>query len=255
MIKIDLDNLPQHIAVIMDGNGRWAQQHTIGRIRGHRKGAQAVRTIIKSCREIGIKHLTLFAFSVENWERPVEEVNALMSLLEEYLTKEINELHKQGIKLSFIGDTKRLNPAIREKLRLAREMTSKNDKMILNLALSYGGRDEIIHAVKKIVSDHAEGKIAVSDITKENFNKYLNTAGMPDPDLLIRTSGEYRISNFLLWQMAYTELYFTKVLWPDFSKDDLFMAIASYQKRERRFGLTSEQLKEENIRTGNRTNV
>lgn len=247
MVKIDLDNLPRHIAVIMDGNGRWAQQHTIGRIRGHRKGAQAVRTIVKSCRKIGVQYLTLFAFSVENWERPAEEVNALMSLLEEYLAKEIKELHKQGIKLSIIGDTERLSPAIQEKLRFAIEMTSNNNEMVLNLALSYGGRDEIISAVKKIISDHAEGQIAVPDITKEIFKNYLYTAGMPDPDLLIRTSGEYRISNFLLWQLAYTELYFAEVLWPDFSKDDLFKAIASYQKRERRFGMTSEQLQEKNI--------
>ena len=246
MVKIDFNNLPQHIAIIMDGNGRWAQKHTIGRIRGHKKGAQAVRTVVRACREIGVKYLTLFAFSSENWERPTKEVQALMSLLEEYLIKEVKELQKQGIRLTTIGETDRLYPSVREKLQQAKEITLKNDKMVLNLALSYGGKDEIISAVKKIIKDNKEGKINITDINKEIFSSYLYTSGMPDPDLLIRTSGEYRISNFLLWQTAYTELHFTKVLWPDFTKDDLLKAIDSYQKRERRFGLTSEQLIEKN---------
>jgi undecaprenyl diphosphate synthase len=246
LIKIDLHKLPEHIAIIMDGNGRWAQQHTIGRIRGHRKGAQAVRTVVRTCREIGIKYLTLFAFSVENWERPEKEVQALMLLLEEYLIKEIDELQKQEIRLTTIGDIDRLHPQVKEKLLRAKESTLKNDKMILNLALSYGGKDEIIRAVKKIIEDNKNGKIDINEINKETFSSYLYTCSMPDPDLLIRTSGEYRISNFLLWQTAYTELYFTEVLWPDFTKDDLFKAIASFQKRERRFGLTSEQLNERN---------
>jgi len=232
----------------MDGNGRWAEKHAIGRIRGHRKGSQAVRTVVRTCREIGIKYLTLFAFSIENWERPVKEVQALMLLLEEFLIKEIKELQKQEIRLTTIGEIDRLYPSVKEKLLQAKESTLKNDKMILNLALSYGGKDEIISSVKKIIKDNEDGKIDVNNINKETFNSYLYTCGMPDPDLLIRTSGEYRISNFLLWQMAYTELYFTKVLWPDFTKDDLFKAIASYQKRERRFGLTSEQLMERNSR-------
>jgi undecaprenyl diphosphate synthase len=226
----------------MDGNGRWAKQHTIGRVRGHKKGAQAVKTTVRTCREIGIKYLTLFAFSIENWGRPAEEVEALMFLLEEYLTKEISNLQKQGIKLTTIGEIDRLNPSVKEKLLQAKESTVKNDKMILNLALSYGGRDDIIYAVKKIIQDNNNGKVDINEINRNNFNRYLYTCGMPDPDLLIRTSGEYRISNFLLWQIAYTELYFTKVLWPDFTKDDLLRAIVSYQKRERRFGLTSEQL-------------
>lgn len=242
MINIDRGRLPEHIAIIMDGNGRWAQKHTIGRIRGHKKGAQAVRTVVRTCREIGVKYLTLYAFSIENWERPEKEVQALMSLLEEYLNKEVNELQKQGIRLTTIGETNRLYPSVREKLLQAIEATSKNDKMVLNLALSYGSKDEIISAVKKIVKDNEKGKISINDINKDTFSSYLYTSGMPDPDLLIRTSGEYRISNFLLWQTAYTELYFTRVLWPDFTKDDLFKAIDSYQKRERRFGLTSEQL-------------
>jgi len=242
VIKIDWNNLPQHIAIIMDGNGRWAKQHTIGRVRGHKKGALAVKTTVRTCREIGIKYLTLFAFSIENWGRPAEEVEALMLLLEEYLTKEISHLQKQGIKLTTIGEIDRLNPSVKEKLLQAKESTVKNDKMILNLALSYGGRDDIIYAVKKIIQDNNNGKVDINEINTNNFNRYLYTCGMPDPDLLIRTSGEYRISNFLLWQIAYTELYFTKVLWPDFTKDDLLRAIVSYQKRERRFGLTSEQL-------------
>jgi len=244
MTKINRGNLPQHIAIIMDGNGRWAKKHTIGRIRGHKKGAQAVRTTVRTCREIGIKYLTLFAFSIENWGRPTEEIEALMSLLDEYLTQETKELHKQGIKLTTIGEIDQLKPSVKEKLFSAKEITANNDQMILNLALSYGGRDEIIGAVKKIVQDSQNGKINSGEINKEIFSKYLNTWEMPDPDLLIRTSGEYRISNFLLWQLAYTELYFTAVLWPDFKKEDIFKAIASYQKRERRFGLTSEQLKE-----------
>jgi undecaprenyl diphosphate synthase len=203
---------------------------------------------VRTCREIGIKYLTLFAFSIENWERPVKEVQALMLLLEEYLIKETKELQKQGIRLTTIGEIDRLYPSVKEKLLQAKESTLKNDKMILNLALSYGGKDEIISSIKKIIKDNEDGKIDVNNINKETFDSYLYTCGMPDPDLLIRTSGEYRISNFLLWQMAYTELYFTKVFWPDFTKDDLFKAIASYQKRERRFGLTSEQLMEKNSR-------
>ena len=244
MIKIDTDILPQHIAIIMDGNGRWAEKHTIGRIRGHRKGAQAVRTVVRACREIGIKYLTLFAFSTENWERPQKEVQALMFLLEEYLTKELAELQKQEIRLTTIGEIDRLNPSVKEKLLQVKESTSQNDKMVLNLALSYGAKDEIIYAVKKILKDNLAGKINIDKLNKETFSNYLYTSGMPDPDLLIRTSGECRISNFLLWQLAYTELYFTNILWPDFTKDDLCKAIASYQKRERRFGQTSEQLRE-----------
>jgi undecaprenyl diphosphate synthase len=244
MTNIDRGNLPRHIAIIMDGNGRWAKKHTIGRIRGHKKGAQAVRTTVRTCRAIGIKYLTLFAFSIENWGRPTKEIDGLMSLLEEYLAKELKELHKQGIKLTTIGDIDQLKPSVKEKIVSAKKITANNDQMILNLALSYGGRDEIIDAVKKIVQDSQNGIIHSGEINKEIFSKYLNTGEMPDPDLLIRTSGEYRISNFLLWQLAYTELYFTKVLWPDFKKEDILKAIASYQKRERRFGLTGEQLED-----------
>ena len=245
-MKINWDNLPQHIAIIMDGNGRWAKQHTIGRIRGHKKGAQAVKTVVRTCREIGIKYLTLFALSVENMGRPQSEIKALMSLLEEYLSKETKELQKQGIRLTTIGEIDNLSSPVKEKLIQAKAGTANNDKMILNLALCYGGRDEIIFAVKKMIQDSKDNKIKIKDINKEMFSGYLQTSGMPDPDLLIRTSGEYRISNFLLWQMAYTELYFTDALWPDFKKEDLLDAIADYQKRERRFGLTGEQLEKNN---------
>jgi undecaprenyl diphosphate synthase len=242
MLKVDQNNLPRHIAIIMDGNGRWAKQHAMGRIRGHKKGAQAVKTTVTACREIGIQCLTLFAFSSENWGRPNEEVNALMSLLIDYLDKEAPTLQKQEIMLMTIGDVERLYPSVKKKLLEVKKLTEKNRKMVLNLALSYGSRDEIIFAVKKMISDNREGKLDVDSIDNDTVGRYLYTNNIPDPDLLIRTSGEYRISNFLLWQMAYSELYFTDVLWPDFKKEDLLKAIAVYQHRERRFGLTSEQI-------------
>jgi undecaprenyl diphosphate synthase len=242
MLKIDQNNLPRHIAIIMDGNGRWAKQHALGRIRGHKKGVQAVRTIVTACREIGIQYLTLFAFSSENWGRPNEEIKALMSLLEDYLAKEAPTLQKQEIMLTTIGDIDRLYPPVKEKLLEVKKLTEQNRKMVLNLALSYGSRDEIIFALKKIISDNRKGKLDINDIDKDMVERYLYTSNIPDPDLLIRTSGEYRISNFLLWQMAYTELYFTDVLWPDFKKNDLLKAIDVYQRRERRFGLISEQI-------------
>lgn len=242
MIKIDPNKLPRHIAIIMDGNGRWAKQHTMGRIRGHKKGAQAVRTTVTACREIGIQYLTLFAFSSENWGRPDEEVNALMSLLEDYLEKETPTLQKQQIRLNSIGNIEKLYPPVRKKLLDVMKLTEQNDKMVLNLALSYGSRDEMVMAIQKMISDSQKGKLAIGDINQDLVGHYLYTDGMPDPDLLIRTSGEYRISNFLLWQLAYTELYFTDVLWPDFKKDDLLKAITVYQRRERRFGLTSDQI-------------
>ncbi|MBP7766059.1 MAG: isoprenyl transferase [Deltaproteobacteria bacterium] len=242
MTNIDPNNLPRHIAIIMDGNGRWAKQHAMGRIRGHKRGAQAVRTTVTACREIGIAYLTLFAFSSENWGRPGEEVNALMDLLADYLDKETPTLQKRGIRLAAIGDIDKLYLPVRKKLLEVMKLTERNDKMVLNLALSYGSRDEIVAAVRKMVADQRDGKLKIDDIDKETLARYLFTASMPDPDLLIRTSGEYRISNFLLWQLAYTELYFTDVLWPDFKKSDLLAAIAVYQQRERRFGLTSEQI-------------
>ena len=239
---MDLKKLPAHIAIIMDGNGRWAQKHALGRIVGHQKGAEAVRSTVRTCREIGIKYLTLYAFSVENWIRPAQEVEALMHLLENYLRSEIKEMLDNDIRLTAIGNTKSLKEPIRKTLYEVMEMTARNQGMVLNLALSYGARDEIIGAVNDLIRDIRLGKIADGDITKEQFSAYLDTVGLPDPDLLIRTSGEFRLSNFLLWQMAYTEFYFTDVLWPDFGRKDLLEAIASYQKRERRYGLTSDQL-------------
>jgi len=226
----------------MDGNGRWAKQHAMGRIRGHKRGAQAVKTTVTACRETGIQYLTLFAFSSENWGRPDEEVNALMSLLGDYLDKEAKTLQKQEIRLTTIGNIERLYAPVKEKLLEVQKLTEQNRKMVLNLALSYGSRDEIILAVKKMISDNRQGKLDADSIDQDTIGRYLYTSSIPDPDLLIRTSGEYRISNFLLWQVAYTELYFIDVLWPDFKKDDLLKAIAVYQNRERRFGLTSEQI-------------
>lgn len=242
MLKIDYNKMPRHIAIIMDGNGRWAKQHAMGRVRGHRKGAQAVNATVTACREIGIEYLTLFAFSSENWGRPKGEVDALMNLLQDYLEKQAFKLQKQQIRLTTIGDTNRLTGAVKEKLLEVKQLTRENEKMVLNLALSYGARDEIVEAAKKIIGEVQAGKLGSDKVDKDTFSRYLSTSGMPDPDLLIRTSGEYRISNFLLWQCAYSELYFTDVLWPDFGKDDLLKAIAVYQRRERRFGLISEQL-------------
>lgn len=245
MNDIDLQKLPRHIAVIMDGNGRWAQKHALGRVFGHKKGAEAVQATVRACREIGIKFLTLFAFSTENWLRPDNEVQALMQLLEEYLRSELRELLKAGIRLMTIGNTETLKDPIKSLLRETIDKTSHGRDMTLVLALSYGGRDEIISAIRKMFQDVQSGRRSLNEISRDIFPDYLYTSGLPDPDLLIRTSGEYRISNFLLWQSAYTEFYFTDVLWPDFNRDELCKAIAEFQKRERRFGLTSDQVQED----------
>ena len=245
MHRIIKEKLPRHIAVIMDGNGRWARKNMLRRVMGHEKGADSVRTVVKTCRELGVQYLTLFAFSVENWQRPEYEVSALTLLLEKYLRSELHEMKETGIKLITIGDTGRLPKTVRDVLFDAMEKTSENRGMVLNLALSYGGRDEIVDAVKRILRDSKSNDIDEGAITKDFFSDYLHTVNMPDPDLLIRTSGEYRLSNFLLWQLAYTELYFTDVLWPDFSKEDMIKAIIAYQQRERRFGLISDQMSED----------
>lgn len=242
MKKSNQKDLPRHIAIIMDGNGRWAEKHTLGRISGHRQGAKSVKITVRACRELGIQYLTLYAFSVENWLRPREEVDALMELLKKYLQSEIREMMKHDIRLTVIGNIGELKEPVRRILNEAMEKTAHNRRMVLNLALSYGGRDEIVEAVRGIVQDSRDGKIIPQNITKELFSRYLYTAEIPDPDLLIRTSGEYRLSNFLLWQTAYTELYFTDVLWPDFRRKHLVEAISDFQQRERRFGLTSDQL-------------
>lgn len=242
MQKIDYQKLPQHIAIIMDGNGRWAEKHAFGRITGHKRGTKSVKLTVRACREIGIKYLTLYAFSVENWLRPKEEVNALMDLLGKYLRSELQDMLDNDIRLTAIGNIEALEEPVRGILKETMNKTTHNKGMVLNLALSYGGRDEIIEAVKGILKDSEYGKITSKDLTKELFSRYLYTVDLPDPDLLIRTSGEYRLSNFLLWQTAYTELYFTDVLWPDFRQKHLIDAIADFQRRERRFGLTSDQL-------------
>jgi len=247
MNEIDLKKLPQHIAIIMDGNGRWAQKHALGRIVGHQKGAEAVRATVEMCRELGVRYLTLYAFSVENWIRPALEVNALMGLLENYLRSELKKMLEHDIRLTTIGNTAALQSRIKKALQEVMDLTAKNKGMVLNLALSYGGQDEIVNAVNSLINDIRLGKLRETDITKKLFASYLYTAELPDPDLLIRTSGEYRLSNFLLWQMAYTEFYFTDVLWPDFGRNDLQEAIVNYQKRERRYGLTSDQLQKDDM--------
>jgi len=242
-MDLDPKKMPRHIAIIMDGNGRWAEKHTLGRIFGHKKGAEAVNVAVRTCRELGIKYLTLYAFSVENWFRPTLEINALMNLLEDYLGSQLGEMLEYRIRLKAIGDIDSLRDSVKKKLLEVMQKTASNDAMTLTLALSYGGRDEILSAVKHILKDSREGRIQPDDLDRELFARYLYTADMPDPDLLIRTSGERRISNFCLWQIAYTEFHFTDVLWPDFSRDDLISAIEDYQSRERRFGMTSEQVR------------
>jgi undecaprenyl diphosphate synthase len=233
---LDQNKLPQHIAIIMDGNGRWAKKRGLPRVMGHRAGMKAVREAIKSCRELGIKFLTLYAFSSENWKRPKEEVETLMRFLNEYLDKELPSFIKNGIKLNFIGRINGLPDFVHPKLKKATEATKDCGGMTLNVALNYSGRSEIVDAAKRFASHVKTGKLDVDDLDEESFGGFLYTAGQPDPDLLIRTSGEMRISNFLLWQISYAELYVTPKLWPDFRKDDLIGAVAEYQKRERRFG-------------------
>lgn len=239
---IDFNNLPQHIAVIMDGNGRWAKRKGAMRIFGHRNAVQAVRDVTEGCGELGVKYLTLYAFSTENWSRPKEEVDGLMELLVNTLKQEINKLMENQVKLITIGDTTHLPPNCQENLAWAIDKTKNNSGLKLVLALSYSGRWEIVKAIKAIATDAKSGKINPEDLNEALVENYLQTSGIPDPELLIRTSGELRISNFLLWQIAYTELYITPTLWPDFRKEHLYEAIWSYQQRERRFGKTSEQL-------------
>lgn len=239
--KIDFNNLPRHIAVIMDGNGRWATGKGIARIFGHRNAVQSVKDVTEGCGELGVKFLTLYAFSTENWGRPKDEVDGLMELLVNTLKKELKMLHENQVKLVTIGEVSHLPKVCQDNLAEAVEATKNNSGLTLLLALSYSGRSEIVKAVKKIVKDAKEGIIQVEDIAETMFSNYLETAGVPDPELLIRTSGEMRISNFLLWQIAYTELYITKTLWPDFRKEDLYEAIFEYQKRDRRFGKVLER--------------
>ena len=240
--KIDLTNVPQHIAVIMDGNGRWAKQQGHERLYGHNYGVESVREVLKGAMELKIKYLTLYAFSTENWNRPKEEVDGLMDLMVRTISNEVVELNEKGIRLLTIGDTEGLPEGCRNELKNAIEYTSQNTDTTLVLALNYSSRWEIVNATKKITEKIGRGELAVSEIDDELFSKYLTTSQIPDPELLIRTSGEHRVSNFLLWQIAYTEFYFTEVLWPDFKKEDLIKAVLNYQSRERRFGMVSEQL-------------
>jgi undecaprenyl diphosphate synthase len=239
---IDFNNLPRHIAVIMDGNGRWAKKKGALRIFGHRNAVEAVRDVTEGCGELGIKYLTLYAFSTENWSRPKAEIDGLMELLVNTLKQEIKRLTENQVKLITIGETSHLPGECQKNLEWAINQTKNNSGLTLILALSYSGRWEIIKAVKALAKGVQEGNIKVDDINEHLFENYLQTSGIPDPELLIRTSGELRISNFLLWQIAYTELYITPTLWPDFRKEHLYEAIWSYQQRERRFGKTSEQL-------------
>ncbi len=240
--KIDIERLPQHIAVIMDGNGRWAKEKGKMRIFGHQNGVGAVRAISEACAEIGVKYLTLYAFSTENWNRSQIEVDALMRLLSKTIAEEVKTLNDNDIRLNAVGDLKRLPKYNYDALMRAIDDTKDNKRMTLTLCLSYSGRWEIVQAVKNIAEKVKSGELDIEQIDEKCFSKYLNTNDMPDPELLIRTSGEERISNFLLWQLAYSEFYFTEKFWPDFGKEDLYSAIVSYQNRERRFGKTSEQL-------------
>ncbi|MBU8892667.1 MAG: isoprenyl transferase [Bacteroidales bacterium] len=241
--KIDKNNLPEHVAIIMDGNGRWAQKKGNQRIFGHKNGVKAVRDTVEGAGELGLQYLTLYAFSTENWNRPKQEVDALMTLLITSINSETDTLIKNNVRLMTIGDTDGLPKNVNEKLNALIEKTSVNKGLKLVLALNYSARWEIVNAVKNIISDTKKMDVNINEINNDFFEKYLNTKDIPDPDLLVRTSGEYRISNFLIWQIAYSELYFTDVLWPDFRRNDLFNAIINYQQRERRFGKTSEQLK------------
>ena len=238
MKKIDANNLPQHIAITMDGNGRWAKSKGKLRIFGHTNGVKAVRDTVEGAAEIGIEYLTLYAFSSENWNRPEKEVNALMTLLVSAINKETKTLMDNNIQLSTIGDINKLPLKAQKELQEAIKKTKDNTRMTLVLALSYSGRGEILNAIQNIIKDRKEPE----EINEVTFQQYLTTKSVPDPELLIRTSGEYRISNFLLWQIAYSELYFTDTLWPDFRRADLYKAILNYQSRERRFGKTTEQL-------------
>jgi undecaprenyl diphosphate synthase len=240
--QINIDKLPQHIAIIMDGNGRWAKEKGMPRVFGHRNGVKAVREATEAAAELGVGYLTLYAFSTENWNRPPTEVSALMGLLVDTIKKEVKTLNKNSIRLQAIGDVSKLPERSQQALVQAIEETASNTRMTLVLALNYSAKWEIVEAVRKLAAKAKNGTINPEEIDDQVFSDALSTKGIPDPELLIRTSGETRISNFLLWQIAYSELYFTKTLWPDFRKNDLYEAILNFQNRERRFGKTSEQL-------------
>ncbi len=235
--------MPHHLAIIMDGNGRWAKARMLPRLMGHRKGAETVRMVVTECSRLGIAYLTLFAFSAENWSRPTAEVSALMNLLKKYIQSEVPRMMRDNIRFNVIGNRGDLPEEISRELEEAMAFTASNTGLTLTLALSYGSRQEILHAVGRVAADIAAGRLSAESVNEAVFADYLYTAGLPDPDLLVRTSGEMRISNFLLWQLAYAELYFTDINWPDFNRQELLRAIADFQSRERRFGLTGDQIK------------
>ncbi|MFZ5451309.1 MAG: isoprenyl transferase [Thermodesulfobacteriota bacterium] len=241
-LPLENNRLPRHVAIIMDGNGRWAQQRGLLRVKGHLVGVESVRVIARLARKLGISYLTLFAFSEENWQRPAMEIRVLMAILRRYLHRELSEMQENQIALRAIGNLKQLPEAVQRDLAETAAATAAGAKMVLTLALSYGGRSEIVQAVQTLAQDLLAGRLKPGEIDAALFARYLYTADMPDPDLLIRTSGEYRLSNFLLWQSAYTELYVTDTLWPDFREDDFHQALEAYRRRERRFGLTQEQI-------------
>lgn len=234
-LNVPLEKIPQHVAMIMDGNGRWAIQRGLPRLAGHKAGTENLRRVIRATAEFGVKYLTIYAFSTENWGRPAEEVNGLMLILQNVIDRELNELNKEGVQLRHIGRLERLDPAIQKKVLNAIELTKNNDRLILNVAFNYGGRDEIVNAIQHILKDG----IPAEEVTDELVNQYLFTAGVPDPDLIIRTSGELRVSNFLIWQAAYSEWYITPTLWPDFDKDEYRRALETFANRDRRFGNVS----------------
>jgi len=242
--KVDRKRLPIHIGIIMDGNGRWAKLRGLDRTRGHRAGSKAVRAVVKACRSLGVSNLTLFAFSAQNWGRPPEEIRALMDLLAEFIVREWQEIMDRDIRVINLGELRRVPKDVRRRLQSLMEATRKNRSMTLALALSYGAREEITRAAKNLGRRMQAGKLDPQDLDPGVFSGALYTSGLPDPDLIIRTGGERRISNFLLWQSAYAELYFSKKLWPDFTRKDLLEAIADFQRRRRRFGLTDEQIRE-----------
>jgi len=238
-------HLPRHVAIIMDGNGRWATRRGLSRIQGHRRGKDSVRAIVEKAREVGIEYLTLYAFSSENWQRPEREVAALMQLLRRYLRSEVAKMMRYGIRLRAIGNLRKLPSAVLAEMREVERKTARNDRMTVLLAVSYGAREEIARAARALARRVRDGALAPEDIDEEVFASALGTAGIPDPDLLIRTSGEMRLSNFLLWQLAYTEIYVTDTLWPDFREPELLLALEDYKRRQRRFGRTTEQLAQE----------
>lgn len=234
--NIPADKIPIHVAIIMDGNGRWAISRGLPRLAGHRAGTENLRRIIRASVEFGVKYLTIYAFSTENWGRPPEEVQGLMGILEDVIDKELGELHKEGVQLRHIGRLERLKPKLQERVLKAVELTKNNDRLILNVAWNYGGRDEIVYAIKKIIKDG----IPPEEVNDELVSRYLFTAGVPDPDLVIRTSGELRVSNFLVWQTAYSEWYVTPTYWPDFNKEEYHRALEAYAQRDRRYGGVTE---------------